>query len=131
MRGFFIFACLAVGREVCVTFILKVLISGIIIALTSWLAGRKPVLAGFIVAIPIVSMLSIILSYWEYRDMAKINQFAVSIFLAVPLSLSFFIPFMLNRWLKMNFVLTFSSALACVFVFYLIYYFISKSGWIR
>jgi len=114
-----------------VVFILKVIFSGIIIAFTSWLAGRRPVLAGFIVAIPIISMLSIILSYWEYRDMEKINQFAVSIFLAVPLSLSFFVPFLLNRWLKMNFALTFISGLACVAVFYLAYYFISKSGWLR
>ena len=112
-------------------FVIKVLISGVIIAFTSWLAGRKPILAGFIVAIPLVSMLSIILSYLEYRDMEKVNQFAVSIFLAVPLSLSFFVPFMLNRWLKMNFALTFSSGLMCVAVFYLAYYGLFKSGWIR
>ena len=112
-------------------FVLKVILSGLIVAFTAWLAGRKPVLAGFIVAIPIISMLSIILSYWEYKDMEKVNQFAVSILLAVPLSLSFFIPFFLNRWLKMNFVMTFSSALLCVLVFYLMYYFIAKSGWIR
>jgi len=113
------------------TFILKVLISGVVIAFTSWLAGRKPVLAGFIVAIPLVSMLSILMSYFEYRDMEKINQFAVSIFIAVPLSLSFFIPFILNRWLKMNFTLTFTLALLSVAIFYLVYHFISKNGLIR
>jgi len=129
--GVFYFCPPQADREVLMVFVLKVIFSGIIIAFTSWLAGRKPVLAGFIVAIPIVSMLSIVLSYWEYRDMEKINQFAVSIFLAVPLSLSFFIPFFLNRWLRMNFALTFSSALACVLVFYLAYYFISKSGIIK
>lgn len=112
-------------------FVLKVLISGLIVAFASWLAGRKPVLAGFIVALPILSILSVVLSYWEYRDMARINQFAVSIFLAVPLSLTFFVPFFLNRWLKMNFTLTFASGLMCIVVFYSAYYFISKSGWLR
>ncbi|MBI4971000.1 MAG: hypothetical protein HZC17_04075 [Candidatus Omnitrophica bacterium] len=112
-------------------FVFKVLISGIIIAFSSWLAGRKPVLAGFIVALPLISILSILFSYLEYRDMEKVNQFAASIFLAVPLSLSFFIPFFLNRWLKMNFALTFTSALLCIAVFYLAYNFISKSGLMR
>lgn len=113
-------------------FVLKVLISGLIIAFAAWLAGRRPVLAGFILAIPLVSILSIVLSYLEYRDMGKINQFAVSVFLAVPLSLSFFIPFLLNRWLKMNFTLTFTSGIACLAVVYLAYHLIAKSyGWIR
>ena len=66
--------------------ILKVLILGIIISYASWLAGRKPALAGFIVALPFVSLLSIIFSYLEYRDMAKLNQFAVSILVAISWS---------------------------------------------
>ena len=92
-------------------FVVKILISSVIIAFSSWLAGRKPVLAGFIVALPLVSILSIFFSYLEYRDMDKINQYAVSILAAVPLSLAFFIPFILNRWFKMNFPMTFGLAL--------------------
>ncbi|MBI4372746.1 MAG: hypothetical protein HY585_03350, partial [Candidatus Omnitrophica bacterium] len=71
----------------------KILLSAVVIAFTSWLAGRKPALAGFIIALPLVSMLSILFSYWQYRDMEKINQFANSILIAVPLSLCFFVPF--------------------------------------
>lgn len=66
-----------------------------------------------------MSMLSIIFSYLEYRDMQKIDQFAVSILAAVPLSLSFFIPFVLNRWLKMNFTLTYALAIGCLALAYL------------
>ena len=99
-------------------FALKTLIAAVLISLASWVAGKKPVLAGFIIALPLASILAIIFSYAEYRDMGKINQFASSIFIAVPLSLTFFIPFLLNRWLKMNFAATFLLALACLAVSY-------------
>ncbi len=112
-------------------FVLKVFISGLIIAIASWLAGKKPVMAGFLVAIPLVSMLSIAISYFEYKDMEKINQFAVSIFLAVPLSLSFFIPFVLNRWLKMNFTATYLLGLVSVAFVYLIFNSFSKGSLFR
>ena len=99
-------------------FALKTLVAGALIAFTSWLAGKKPVLAGFIIALPLTSMIGILFAYAEHRDMQKINQFASSIFIAVPLSLTFFIPFLLNRWLKMGFVLTFLSALTCLAIGY-------------
>lgn len=102
-------------------FLIKILISAVVIAYASWLAGRNSVLAGFIVALPLVSILSIALSYFEYRDMEKINQFAVSILAAVPLSLTFFIPFMLNRWLKMNFSITFALAIGCLALAYFVH----------
>jgi hypothetical protein len=99
-------------------FVLKTLLAGSIIAFASWLAGKKPVLAGFVIALPMTSMLGILFAYAEHRDMDKINQFASSIFIAVPLSLTFFIPFLLNRWLKMNFALTFLAALTCLSIAY-------------
>ena len=88
------------------------------IAFTSWLAGRKPVLAGFIIALPLTSVIGILFSYAEYRDMDKINRFAQSIFVAVPLSLTFFVPFLLNRWVKMNFTATFVLSIVCLAVSY-------------
>ena len=109
-------------------FLVKILISATLIAVASWLAGRQTVLAGFIVALPLVSMLSILFSYLEYRDMEKINQFANSILMAVPLSLIFFLPFLLNRWLKMNFALTYLSAIGCLAVAYFIHHLIFKSS---
>ena len=101
-------------------FFLKIALSGVIIAFASWLAGKKPVLAGFLIALPLTSILGILFSYWQYRDMSKINQFANSILIAVPLSLAFFIPFSLNKWLKMNFMMTFLSALACLGIAYFV-----------
>jgi len=91
-------------------FAIKVVVSAVLISFASWLSGKKPVLAGFIIALPLASLISLVFSYAEYRNMDKLNQYALSILVAVPLSLAFFIPFVLNRWFKMNFPLTMASA---------------------
>jgi len=107
-------------------FALKIIISGMIIAFASWLAGRRPVLAGFIISLPLLSMLALVFSYAEYHDMEKINRFAVSILIAVPLSLVFFIPFLLNKWLKLNFGTTFILAIFLLVAAYSIHALIFK-----
>ena len=84
-------------------FVVKLIVSATLIAFASWLAGRKPILAGFIIALPLTSMLAIVFSYLEYKSIEKTNEFAVSILAAVPLSLFFFIPFLLNKWIKLSF----------------------------
>ena len=89
------------------TFVIKILLSSIIISYTSWLAGKKPMLAGLIIALPLTSMLSILFSYSEFKDMNKIAEFSKSIFILVPLSLAFFVPFVCQPWLKTNFAVTY------------------------
>ena len=51
-------------------FLLKVIGAGIIIAFASWLAGQNPKLAGFIIALPLVSLIAILFSYYEHNDTA-------------------------------------------------------------
>jgi len=112
-------------------FIFKIIVSGFLIAVASWLAGKKPILAGFIIALPLMSMLSILFTYAEYRDMTKINQFATSILVAVPLSLTFFIPFLVNKWLKLNFATTYSLAITCLIAAYFLHAWIFKTNFLR
>ena len=104
----------------------KILISALIIAFASRLSGQKTFLAGFIVALPMISILTILFSYLQYRDMEKINELAQSILVAVPLSLVFFIPFVLNRWLNMNFGLSFGLGFFFLFIAFLIHHSIFK-----
>jgi hypothetical protein len=101
--------------------VLKILLSASIIAGISWYAGKNPSLAGFLIALPIVSVLAISFSYFQYRDMEKINQFASSIVVSIPLSLLFFVPFILNRWLKWSFFPIILSGFVFLFVGYLIH----------
>jgi hypothetical protein len=78
----------------------------------------------------LVSILSILFVYLESRDMVKVNQFAVSILTAVPLSLLFFVPFLLNKWLKFNFPISFILGIGLLFIGYLIHSAILKC-WLR
>lgn len=108
-------------------FTLRVLLAAGLIVFASWLSGKKPALAGFIIALPLASLLSLVFSYWEYRDMDKLNLYARSILTAVPLSLVFFIPFLLNKWLKMGFAATLISAIGLLGIAYFIHTVIFKS----
>ena len=81
----------------------KVFIAAGIITLSSWLAGKQPRLAGFILALPIASMLALAFNQTEFGDSAKSVAFAKSIVVAVPLSLLFFVPFLLAERLQWPF----------------------------
>lgn len=107
-------------------FAIKILVAATIIALASWLAGRKPVLAGFLIALPLTSMIAMVFAYVEHQDMDKIHKFSVSILAALPLSLLFFVPFICHRWLKLSFVSAFVLGLFLLSVAYLIHSHILK-----
>ena len=68
---------------------LKIAIAALVIAFASWLSGKRPELAGFITALPLVSILAIAFSYIQYQDTATTAQYARSIILAVPISMGF------------------------------------------
>jgi hypothetical protein len=84
-------------------FFAKLTVSATVIAFASWLAGRKPALAGFVVALPLTSMLALAWAQMENQNQAASVEFAKSIFLAVPLSLLFFVPFLFSNKLNLGF----------------------------
>ncbi len=75
-------------------FLLNVLVSAAVISAASWLSGRFPVAAGFMVALPLATMLVLPLSYFEHESTATSVDLARSIFIASPISLCFFLPFL-------------------------------------
>ena len=78
-------------------FTLKIILAAIIIAFASWLSGQNPKLAGFIIALPLVSLIAIAFSYYEHNDIEKTILFTKSILVAVPVSYLFFLPFLRHR----------------------------------
>jgi len=79
--------------------ILKISIATGTIVFASWLSGKKPELAGFITALPLVSILAIAFSYIQHQDAATTAQYARSIMIAVPASWLFFLPFFfVEKW---------------------------------
>ena len=83
--------------------ILKIAISACVISFASWLSNKRPDLAGFIIALPLGTMLVLLFSYTEFHDAAASVRFAKSILAAVPMSLLFFVPFLLADKLPFGF----------------------------
>jgi hypothetical protein len=65
---------------------LKILIAVSIILGTSWLSGKRPELAGFLTALPLVSILALAFSYTDHGSLTLSAKYARSIIIAVPVS---------------------------------------------
>jgi hypothetical protein len=93
-------------------FILKILIASTVISFVSWLSGRLPILAGFIIALPLQTMIVLPLSRLEHRDPAKTLTLAKSILLAVPVSMLFLLPFVFAETCGLSFWQSYGIACA-------------------
>lgn len=79
--------------------VLKVLVAGILISFCSWLAGKKPILAGFLTALPLTTLIALAFQQLEWKSPDVGIQYAKSILFAFPLSLLFFVPYLLpEKW---------------------------------
>jgi hypothetical protein len=81
----------------------KLILSAAVISTSSSIAGRRPDLAGWLIALPISSMLALAFAQVEFQDASRSAAFARSILSGVPLSLSFFLPFVFAERLKLSF----------------------------
>ena len=91
---------------------LNVLISASVIAFAAWLSGRHPTLAGFLIAMPIATLLVLPMAYAQHGDAENTVLMAKSIFLAVPVSLLFFVPFFFSERWGLSFWQTYLAACA-------------------
>lgn len=101
--------------------ILKVGIAAVVIAASSWLSGKNPRLAGFLLALPLSTFLALAFGQIEFQDVGKSVAFAKSVFLAVPLSLLFFVPFLLAERLHFGFWGLYLSGIALLALSYFIH----------
>ena len=84
-------------------FLLKVAISAVVVALASELAKRDSFWGALLVALPLTSILSISWLYAETHDNDLVTRLARDIFLLVPGSLLFFLPFLLESKTRLGF----------------------------
>lgn len=85
-------------------FFVKLLVSALVIALASEVAKRSPFWGALIVALPLTSILAMGWLYAETRDNALVTGFARDILLLVPMSLVFFLPFLLESRTRLGFI---------------------------
>ena len=104
----------------------KVSIAAIVIAFASWLSGKKPELAGFITALPLVSIMAIAFSYIQHHDPQSTAQYAKSIIIAVPISWLFFAPFFfIDKW-NLNFWVAYAVGLGLIVIGYFVHQLLIK-----
>lgn len=99
----------------------KILLSALIITFVSWLSGKKTFLAGFITALPLTSLIALAFGQMEFSDAKQSVVFAKSIFYAIPLSLTFFLPFLLAEKLNLNFWTCYVSGICLLGISYFIH----------
>ena len=107
-------------------FVAKALFAGVIIAFVSWLSGQSPRLAGFIIALPLASIIAIAFSYYEHGDVEKTLLFSKSILLAIPVSYLFFLPFFFAKSLNMNFLYIYGTGLFLLIIGFFIHRYITN-----
>ena len=105
---------------------IKVAVAATVIVFASWLAGRKPHLAGFITALPIVSIIAIAFSYMDHKDITITASYARSIIIAVPVSWLFFLPFFFTEKWNMGFWISYGLGLMMLIAGYFIHQYILK-----
>ena len=102
----------------------KVLLAALVIAFASWLSGKKPELSGFIIALPLASILALVFSYLEHKNTESSVIFAKSILVGVPVSYLFFLPFFFAKSLNMNFWLIYGLGILLLIIGYFVHRFI-------
>lgn len=85
-------------------FVVKVMVSALVIAAATEVAKRYPFWGAVIIALPLTSILAMSWLYAETRDNALLTQFAKDVFVIVPVSLVFFLPFWLEKKTQFGFI---------------------------
>ena len=104
----------------------KIVFSAIIISFVSWLSGKKTGLAGFLTALPLTTLLALAFSQLEWKDSAQSVAYAKSVFVAVPVSLLFFVPFLFAEKLNLNFWTCYVTGIALLGLGYFVHNYISS-----
>lgn len=104
----------------------KTILAAILISFVSWLSGKKTGLAGFITALPLTTLLALAFSQMEWGDSKQSVEYAKSVFLAIPVSLLFFVPFLFAEKFNLSFWGCYSSGIFLLGIGYFIHSYVSK-----
>lgn len=104
----------------------KIIVSAILISFVSWFSGKKIGLAGFLTALPLTTLLALAFSHMEWGNSKQSVEYAKSVFVAIPVSLLFFIPFLMAEKLNLNFWTCYTSGVVFLGGGYFIHSYISR-----
>lgn len=105
----------------------KTVIAALLISFVSWLSGKKTGLAGFLTALPLTTLLALAFSHFEWGDAKQSVEYAKSVFVAIPVSLLFFIPFLFAQKFNFGFWTCYSSGIVLLGVGYFVHNYLVKT----
>ncbi len=105
-------------------FLIKILLSSVIIASVSEIAKRVTWIAAIVASLPLVSILALIWLYYDTNDVQKVISLSNGIFLAVLPSLLFFAILPIFLKMGINFTLAMILSIAVMFIGYSLYAFL-------
>ena len=102
-------------------FIIKTLVSAVIIVAVSEIAKKSSLFAGLLAAIPLTSFLAFIWLYWDTKDSQKVIDLSNSIMLMIIPSFVFFIVLPLSLKLNIPFLYSMLISVTSTGLVYLLY----------
>lgn len=87
----------------------------------TWLSKRQPVTAGFVAALPITTMLVLLLGRMDDVRFEDQVRFARSLLLGIPLGATFLLPFVVAPRLGLSFWGSFAAGLVCLSLGYAVH----------
>lgn len=99
----------------------KIALSAVLISFVSWLSGKKTGLAGFLTALPLTTLLALAFSQMEWGDAKQSVEYAKSVFVAIPVSLLFFVPFLFAQKFNLGFWSCYFGGIALLGAGYIIH----------
>lgn len=101
-------------------FIIKTMVSAIIIAIVSTLARKYPNLGGLIASLPLTSLLAFIWLYQETQSIQSVSELSIAIFWMILPTLPFFLilPYLLKKY---PFYPAFGISIIALMIFYKIF----------
>jgi hypothetical protein len=81
----------------------RVLIVATIMATVGEISRRYPRIGALLLSLPLVSLLAILVGWFQYHDLKSISQLARETLVLVPLGLPFFLPLAFASRLGLNF----------------------------
>ncbi|HEX7400825.1 MAG TPA: DUF3147 family protein [candidate division Zixibacteria bacterium] len=110
-------------------YILKVIISALLIVLVSEISKKYSLAGGIIASLPLISLMAIIWLYIDTKSIDKVTQLSASIFWMVfpSLSLFFVLPILLKNRIPFYGALIISCVIMALF-YYLMFLFLKKLG---
>ena len=109
-------------------YILKIIVSAILILLISELAKRSSFIGGLLASIPLISILSFFWLYFDTKDISKIINLSYGIFWLVIPSLGLFL--ILPELLKTGINFYMSMLIAIILTILLYWFMIIIIGWL-